>query len=223
MPAAPRSERELLQRAAALAGRTLAQAALDTGLDLPANPARTKGWTGIIAETCLGATARNLSEPDFQLIGVELKTLPLGANGRPRESTYVCTVPLVETAGLTWENCTVRKKLRRVLWLPVEGNAAIPFPERRFGSAFLWSPDDGQESRLRQDWEELMERVATGELDRISARHGQVLQIRPKAANARALGRFHDEDGLPAETLPRGFYLRASFTREILQAHLGEG
>jgi DNA mismatch repair protein MutH len=218
----PRSERELLQRAGRLAGRTLQQTAADTGLALPGRPRRAKGWIGAIAEACLGASARNLSEPDFRLIGVELKTLPLGSKGRPRESTYVCTVPLTVPGGLSWESSSVRRKLNRVLWLPVEGDPAIPFPQRRFGSAFLWSPDAGQEARLREDWEELMERVVMGELDRISARHGRALQIRPKAANARALGRFHDEDGNPAQTLPRGFYLRACFTTEILQAHLGE-
>lgn len=194
--------------------------ATDTGLALPDNPGHAKGWIGTIAETFLGATAQNLSEPDFQRIGVELKTLPLGQNGLPRESTYVCTVPLVETGHVTWETSIVKRKLNRVLWLPVEGDPDIPFVERRFGSAFLWTPDVHQETLLRQDWEELMDMVVLGELDRIGSRLGRVLQIRPKAANAASLGRSWDEDGKPAVTLPRGFYLRASFTKEILQKHL---
>ncbi len=219
----PHSEQQLLERAGRLAGRSLQQAATEYGLSLPARPGRAKGWIGVVAETCLGASARNLSVPDFRLIGVELKTLPLGSNGRPRESTYVCTVPLTETTGLNWDTCAVKRKLARVLWLPVEGDPRIPFPQRRFGSAFLWSPDAEQERLLREDWEELMDCVAMGELDRIDSRHGRVLQIRPKAASADSLGQAFDEDGNPAATLPRGFYLRASFTREILQAHLGEG
>ena len=166
----------------------------------------------------LGASAGNLSEPDFQLIGVELKTLPMGASGKPKESTYVCTVPLTDTAGLTWETSTVKRKLNRVLWLPVEAAPNLPLAQRRFGSAILWSPDARQEAVLRDDWQELTDMIGMGELDRISSHYGRYLQIRPKAANARALGQAYDEEGLPAATLPRGFYLRTSFTRQILEA-----
>lgn len=218
---APRSESALLDRAARLAGRTLQQAAEESGLALPREPRRTKGWIGAVAETLLGATAQNRSEPDFQFIGVELKTLPLGKNGQPRESTYVCTVPLARGGGLAWESSPVKRKLDRVLWLPVEGDPGLPFAERRFGDAFLWSPDERQSSLLREDWEELMDMVLLGELDQIGARLGRVLQIRPKAARGDSLGRAYDEDGNPAATLPRGFYLRATFTKEILRNHSG--
>ena len=51
-----------------------------------------------------------------------------------------------------------------------------------------------------------------------SSHYGRYLQIRPKAANARALGQAYDEEGNPGMTLPRGFYLRTSFTRQILEA-----
>jgi len=220
MPEAPRSEKELLERAGRLTGRTLQRAAMETGVSLPGKPKHAKGWIGTMAEVFLGATARHLSEPDFQFIGVELKTLPLGKNGLPRESTYVCTVPLMKTEALSWKSSTVKRKLNRVLWLPVESDPDIPFAERRFGTAFLWSPDMRQASLLRQDWEELMDMVICGELDRIGSNLGRVLQIRPKAANAASLGRSRDADGNPATTLPRGFYLRASFTKEILQNHL---
>jgi DNA mismatch repair protein MutH len=213
----PRSETELMENARRLAGKTLKLAAQELGLDLPPGQRRAKGWIGELAEVFLGASAGTLSEPDFQLIGVELKTLPVGANGKPRESTYVCTVPLTNTSGLSWETSTVKRKLNRVLWLPVEADPALPMAQRRFGSAILWSPDARQEAALRGDWQELMDMVAMGELDRITSHYGRYLQIRPKAANARALGQAYDEDGNPALTLPRGFYLRTSFTRQIVK------
>lgn len=213
----PRSEQELLERARLLAGLTLKRAAAETGLSLPSGQRRAKGRIGEIAEAFLGASAGTLSEPDFQAIGVELKTLPLGANGLPKESTYVCTVPLVNNADVTWEKSAVRRKLARVLWLPVEAAPELPLEQRRFGSAVLWSPDAEQEEALRRDWRELMDMVITGELDRISSHYGHYLQIRPKAANARALGHAYDEAGNPSLSLPRGFYLRTSFTRQILE------
>lgn len=217
---APASEQELLEKAEGLAGKTFAEVASELGLTVPADQNHHKGWTGEIAERYLGATASSLAEPDFQLIGVELKTLPLTSRNNPKESTYVCTVNLTDITGALWETSVVRKKLSRVLWLPVEAEKTLSFPGRRFGSAFLWSPRPEQEAVLKNDWEEIMEFIATGELDSVSSSLGQYLQIRPKAANAAALGKSYSREGLAVSTLPRGFYLRSSFTRSILKEYL---
>jgi DNA mismatch repair protein MutH len=212
----PRSETELMQRAAALAGRTLREIAAEAGLVVPPDQRRMKGWVGELVERRLGADAESLSEPDFRAIGVELKTVPLNARGMPAESTWVCVVPLDGDPG-PWERSNVRRKLARVLWVPIEFDPRIPLPARRIGSAVLWSPDASEEAALRADWAELTGMIALGELDSLSARHGQCLQVRPKAANARSLTPAADGDGAPGRTLPRGFYLRARFTGSILR------
>ena len=214
-PAPPVSEQELLQRAAALAGLTLGQVAAQRGLQCPADRRRAKGWTGRIMELCLGASAGSLPQPDFEMLGVELKTIPLNQHGRPAESTFVCMVELNRGAA-QWRDSLVRRKLQRVLWVPVESAPSIPPASRRVGSAILWSPSPAQEQLLRADWEELTEMIALGDLDAVSSRHGRVLQIRPKAANARSLTRAADNTGAPSRTLPRGFYLRPTFTARIL-------
>ncbi|MCW8901683.1 MAG: DNA mismatch repair protein MutH, partial [Gammaproteobacteria bacterium] len=90
----PTSEKELLERARQLAGLTLAGLADKFNKSIPKDTRHAKGWIGQLIETTLGATASSLAEPDFQLIGIELKTLPLTNSGKPKESTYVCTVPL---------------------------------------------------------------------------------------------------------------------------------
>ena len=186
---------------------------------MPATTRRGKGWTGTVIEHALGANAGSLPEPDFRLISVELKTIPIGAGGRPLESTYVCTVPLAGDAGPSWRDSNVRRKLARVLWLPFEGERAIPLPSRRIGSALLWSPSPEEETALASDWETLMDRVVLGRVEEISAREGECLQIRPKAANAAARRRAIGASGGWETTLPRGFYLRASFTAAILARH----
>ncbi len=217
--APPASETELLARAQSLAGLTLGQLGNRLNQPLPADMRRAKGWPGQLIEQALGATAASRPEPDFQLLGIELKTLPVNRQGRPRESTYVCTVALDDRDGLHWEDSLVYKKLRRVLWVPLEAEPEIPLAQRRVGAPLLWSPDADDAALLRRDWEELMEMVSLGRLDQISARHGEVLQIRPKAANARALRKTSDEDGAPTLTLPRGFYLRSGFTASLLARH----
>ncbi|RKZ35698.1 MAG: DNA mismatch repair endonuclease MutH [Gammaproteobacteria bacterium] len=218
-PDPPTDEHELLVRARDLAGATLGELASRLGETVPTQPRHAKGWLGQLVEKLLGASAGPRPVPDFTHLGVELKTLPVSRAGKPRESTYICSVPLTDTLGLTWDGSNVRRKLARVLWMPVEADPEIPWEQRRLGSPLLWSPDQEQETVLRIDWEELMEMVCLGQLDSITAHHGVCLQIRPKAANARALSWGTDADGHRVRTLPRGFYLRTRFTESLLARH----
>ena len=147
---------------------------------------------------------------------MELKTIPVGPDGKPRESTYVTVVPLMGEAPAAWEQSGVRRKLARVLWMPVVSERDAPLAERVVGWPLLWSPSHEEEAALRADWEELMDMVCLGELEKIDARIGTWLQIRPKAANASARRWGVGETGEHVRTLPRGFYLRPAFTRRIL-------
>ncbi len=113
----------------------------------------------------------------------------------------------------------MRHKLQRVLWIPVEGERTIPLAARRVGAPLLWSPDEDEERQLRMDWEELMDLIVLGEVERITARHGEVLQLRPKAANSKALTEAIGARGETILTLPRGFYLKKNFTATLLARH----
>ncbi|ADE16496.1 DNA mismatch repair endonuclease mutH [Nitrosococcus halophilus Nc 4] len=220
--APPTSEDEVLARVQALAGLPLGQIAAHLGRRMPGNLRRAKGWVGELLELALGATSGSQAAPDFPHLGVEMKTLPLRADGRPKESTYVCTVPLTGF-DICWETSWVRRKLSRVLWVPVEADTGVPLSERRVGMALLWSPSAEEEAILRADWEELMEMVCLGQLESITAHHGVYLQIRPKAANGRALCEGIGTNGEPVLTLPRGFYLRSGFTTTLLGRYYATG
>jgi len=211
----PASITALTLRAAELGGMTLAQLAARVAVPVPASQIRHKGWTGELLERALGAHSGSRPEPDFAHLGVELKTLPVNARGRPRESTYICVAAL-DGRAQSWEASLVRQKLACVLWVPVEAGPSLPLGERRVGTPFLWRPTAEDERQLRSDWEEIMEAVAIGRLDQISARQGRWLQLRPKAANARAQTPGFTDDGSPGATLPRGFYLRSLFTAQLL-------
>jgi len=208
-----------MERAARLAGRRLGEIARELKIPVPAHAVQAKGWTGTLLETALGATAASLPEPDFQAIGIELKSVPVHPDGRPRESTYICTLPPPGGDPPLWEHSNVLRKLARVLFVPVVYETGAGFAHRLIGAPLIWSPSPEEESALRADWEELMDMVCTGQVESITAHHGTHLQIRPKAANAAARQRGVGEDGAPAETLPRGFYLRASFTAAIFRRH----
>lgn len=205
-------------RAQGLAGRTLAELAVAFELPLPAAPERAKGYIGGLIERALGAPGGSRDATDFP--SCELKTLPVDAQGRPRESTFVCTVQLAALRETAWEASRVRAKLARVLFVPVESGGDVAHAQRRIGRAFLWDMAGPHEVVLREDYLLLAERVAQGQLESIDARVGVALQIRPKAANAAVRVRAHDLEGVPLRVLPRAFYLRASFTRELLRAAL---
>ncbi|GAL56605.1 DNA mismatch repair endonuclease MutH [Pseudescherichia vulneris] len=215
----PDSESALLEQAQRLAGLTLGELGALAGLPVPADFKRDKGWTGVLLERWLGASAGSKPEQDFAALGVELKTIPVDSLGRPLETTFVCVAPLTGNSGVTWESSHVRHKLKRVLWIPVEGSREIPVASRRVGSPLLWSPSEQEEQQLRMDWEELMDLIVLGQVESITARHGEVLQLRPKAANSKALTEAVGQHGQPILTLPRGFYLKKNFTRALLARH----
>jgi DNA mismatch repair protein MutH len=85
------------------------------------------------------------------------------------------------------------------------------------GSAFLWIPSEREEALLRTDWEEHMDRIALGQVESVTARQGEAMQIRPKAADGSALTEAIGPEGTIIEVRPRGFYLKKDFTRQILQ------
>jgi DNA mismatch repair protein MutH len=152
-------------------------------------------------------------------LGIEVKTLPVepweGQGGRVCESTWVCFASPEAIAQETWSSSRVRKKLARVLFVPVEGGA-VPVEARRVGTAFLWSPDEEEDAILRRDWEDLADLVAHGLGFAVSARRGRALQLRPKARDASVRRTARSADGETYEDAPQGFYLRRAFTQRIV-------
>lgn len=212
----PETKQELLDRVQGLNGLTIGQSARRYGLAIPENLRHHKGWFGHLMERVLGADAQSKPMPDFTQLGIELKTLPIGNNGKPSESTFVASINLLKIHQENWETSVVKKKLSQVLWLPMEGNSAIPLSERRIGLGFIWYPTPQQMDQLAEDWRLLTELIVLGKLENISAHLGRWLQIRPKAANGKALTSARNEAGTVIKTLPRGFYLRSRFTYQLL-------
>ncbi|MBL1142339.1 MAG: DNA mismatch repair endonuclease MutH [Proteobacteria bacterium] len=212
----PINKVELMKRANTLAGITIQQLASKMHVDVPESLVHAKGWFGNLLEHYLGAEAASAAKPDFINLNIELKTIPIDENGKPKESTYICVVQLDPVALSSWDNSLVKHKLTEVLWIPFEASKTIPVALRRIGTPVLWKPDTKQERQLKQDWQELCDLIVLGEIDKISSTMGSYLQIRPKAANARSLTIDKNQSSLNTFTLPRGFYLRPSFTHSIV-------
>ena len=216
----PDSEEQLISRANQLAGLSLGEIAQQMQVAVPKNLQREKGWPGLLLEQALGATAGSRPEPDFPHLGIELKTIPIDRNAKPLETTFVCVTPLTGLVGVHWQNCHLRHKLSRVLWVPIIAERDIPVAERLVCTPFLWSPSAEEENMLALDWQELTDMITLGRVEEIHGKHGQYLQLRPKAANSKAKTKAYDKNGRPFMTLPRGFYLKTEFTRYLIHNHL---
>ena len=214
----PSSEKELMHRAHSLAGKTLYDLSVEWNQTLPDSLIHAKGWIGQLLEKALGATASNLDQPDFLNLGIELKTVPVHANGQPVESTFVCSVA-IPSPKENWLESRVYRKLARVLWIPIEVLSDRSLPMRRVGMPVLWSPSKLIAEKLQQDWEELMEMIELGQFENLDAHKGEYLQIRPKAPNSKTLIKVVSHLGETLGIVPKGFYLRAQFTKSIIHSH----
>ena len=212
----PQDPTELLQRAEAIAGLTLGDLGAMANIVVPENFKRHKGFTGQLIELWLGASAGSKPQQDFPDLGIELKTIPIDSFGKVLETTYVCFAHTQVKLGSTWENSSVRNKLSKVLFIPVLGDRAIPPAQRIVGMPVLWIPNTEEDAVLKQDWEELTECMSLGKIDTITAKMGQALHIRPKAADGSVLTDAIGQEGETIQTRPRGFYLRKSFTQKII-------
>ncbi len=210
MIAPPRDLDELRARAFALEGQTIEDLARTLEEGAPHVGLHAKGKLGELLERVLGATGGSHATHDFPALEVELKTIPVDVNLRPRESTYVCRISIAEAERAEWETSWVRRKLAHVLWIPL-------VEWRTIGRPVFWRPTPEQARSLRADFEELMGAIGAGHIEDLTARDGVILQVRPKAQNGRVRTTAWDRDGDPVSTVPRGFYLRPKFTGSLLK------
>ncbi len=200
-----------MERARALSGVRVADLAARVAFSIGDDGVRTKGKVGELLERALGATGVG-AEMDFPELAIELKTVPL-ENGKPAESTFVCALALMNVERAEWATSWVRKKLSRVLWIPIHdrGDDAA-----KIGDAKLWSPSAEEDRELKDDFDEIIGRIAIGDIENLSAHVGKILQLRPKAATGSVRTAAPARDGEIVETVPRGFYLRAKFVHAVL-------
>jgi DNA mismatch repair protein MutH len=205
----PRSREELLNRALALEGRALFDLARDVGFNLGELGLHGKGKIGALLERALGATGGSSATFDFPDLEVELKTVPLGENGRPRESTYVCTLQLLEADRAEWNTSWVRRKLSCVLF--------VPYDDGRVGRSTLFEPTEEDDAILKHDFDDIMGILGTGGIEGLTGHVGRALQVRPKAAHSLVRTKAIGPDDAIVSAVPRGFYLRAGFVGGILR------
>ncbi len=203
----------LLARARGLAGLRVDELVADVDM-----PGEHKGGVGQRIERALGLKPV-FDDVDDPNSGVEVKTLPVrvGKSGPSvQEVTWVTSATVERLIDETWATSRVKKKLQRVLFVPV---VVVVGDAPRIGAAFLWEPDVDEEAVLRADWEDLSDFVAKGLGFAVTSQRGKALHLRPKGrdANHVRVARLVDDE---VSLRPQGFYLRRDFTQCLLARHL---
>jgi DNA mismatch repair protein MutH len=214
--AARERAKALLDRARGFAGKTVDEVAPHSvGRSGGAPGVSNKGGVGQRLEAALGLAPR-FDDVDDPASGVEVKTVPfrVDVTGRARvlEATFITTASAADLVHETWATSRARKKLARVLFVPVERSTL------RVGTAFLYEPDAVTMEVLRTDWEDLADLVARGLGFACSSRRGVLLHLRPKAKDSFVTTRVDLVDEADALVRPQGFYLRRAFTEALLDA-----
>lgn len=210
------TETDLLQTAHSLAGRSLHDIAKTLDIAIPHDFKRNKGFVGQLIEDALGADAGNLDEPDFVSLGIELKTIPMSENGIPLESPYICYANLPPSHS-NWDGSRLERKTRKMLWVPYQGERHIPIAQKQLGMPFLWQRCQAVNELMQQDYFELVECALEGRFDEMGAQKGQIIQLRPKAANSKHQIHVTDSDGEATSTVPKGFYFRRAFLAQLFR------
>lgn len=219
LPPPPQSFEELIDALNAIVGKNFLELSQRCGVTLPSSTLHGKGFAGELIELCTGASAGNSSIPDFPNLGLELKTIPVDENLKPLESAFVSYAPLTNIRDLNFENSTLYIKLSRVLFVVLLAPRNLDLASRKVLGYFFWQPNLEELSKIRADFNELMEMVKTGQIDKISARLGTVVQLRPKCADGKQTTACIGPLGSLIKTRPRGFYLRRTFIEALLQRY----
>ncbi len=74
-----------------------------------------------------------------------------------------------------------------MLWIPIEGERNDSIGATACRAADFMATECGRGGAVKQDWEELMDLIVLGEVKKIDARIGEVMQLRPERSNNQAL------------------------------------
>ncbi len=213
----PLSVQELMLRSNALCGHSVAEVARELNTSIPEDLTRSKGFVGQLLELALGADPQALDRPDFPDLGVELKTIPLSEAGTPVESTFCCSIDMEYADRVSWETSRLRTRLSRVLFIGIDSvKVEAGLGARIIRKVMLWEPNAAEHALLRADWEDLIGFIGAGRGAILNAKKGDVIQVRPKAADSKVRTLSPGSEGLEL-SLPLGFYLRAKTTLRLFQ------
>ena len=214
--APPKDLTTLLERLDLIVGRSLQELATLAKVHIPENNLNGKGFCGQLLEIFLGANAHNLSQPDFLNLQIELKTLPVNSDLSPQESTFICSADINPERYIPFEHSALYHKIKNILFVLLLAPKGLPIKDRRIIGYFFYQPDQNELDQIATDYNEFCELIFSSNARSINGSLGNIIQMRPKAAHSNVFTPIRDSQGQTTYAGPKGYYLRASYTKKLI-------
>ncbi len=167
----------------------------------------------------------NISEPDFTVAGVELKTTPLKKHPKvkfsSKERLVFSMINYDTVVGETWEKSSFLKKNKNLLlmfYLWIENQSILDY-EFKFAHFLDLLRDISDEDvfQIQKDWEYIIAKIKRGEAHLLSEGDTYYLGACTKAANSRVV-RDQPMNRTPAK--PRAFSFKQQYINYLIQTKL---
>ncbi len=185
-----------------------------------------KGFLGdLIEKYFFEINPGNISEPDFTVAGVELKTTPLKGSTRnkfvSKERLVFSMINYDTVVGETWELSSFLKKNKTLLlmfYLWVENQSILDY-EFKFVHLLKLLEDISSEDvfQIQKDWEYIVAKIKRGEAHLLSEGDTYYLGACTKASSSRVV-RDQPMSRTPAK--PRAFSFKQQYINYLIQTKL---
>lgn len=200
-------EEAVRRRFSEFEGQTVAEIAASFGLAKTSNSQ--KGFHRQIAVKMLAAGGSSI--PELDRAGIELKTIRLGRNGKPRESMSFPGFKFLEIINEDWEESSFFEKIEKKFLFVVFDPGVT---DEVFLRAFLWNMPYPDRVEAQRVWQETKRRVAIDATDLPGMTESPVAHVRPKGKDG------NDKIPTPQGSLHlrQAFWLNARYIGSIINS-----
>lgn len=205
---------EILSKARELEGRPIGHFVASKWADRVCD-ASNKGRMGGLYESYFGIPANSDQAPDFSGAAIELKSVPILMDPRPKrvkERTILSMIDYERLLGERWASASIRKKLDKVLFVFYGYQRGSELGSLETLKVHLWSPSTDILPFLEDDWSVVHEKVTQGLAHTISEADGRILGAATKSADS-SKRRAQPRSTVPAK--PRAWALKPAFVWTI--------
>ncbi len=185
-----------------------------------------KGFLGDLTERYFfEINPGNISEPDFTIAGVELKTTPLKKGGNSKlsskERLVFSMINYDTVVNETWKQSSFLKKNKSLLlmfYLWMENQSILDY-EFKFVYLLNLLEDISDEDvfQIQKDWEYIVSKIKRGEAHQLSEGDTYYLGACTKAANSRVV---RDQPMARTPAKPRAFSFKQQYINYLIQTKL---
>lgn len=200
-------------------GKTCAEIEFLLGTDL--NP-ESKQYYSTLALAMAGVKRKKHAK-EFVTAGIEMKTIRIRVDGKPKESMSFPYIDFDELVTQKWKDSDFYGQLDHMFFSPVfafteKDTKSQSRRELIFKGAFFWTVPDPDFEIIREVWEDTKSKVLREDFDHfIKMSENPISHIRPHARNLEDTASYK---GRPVKKVC--FWLKDTYIQKIVEDHLGK-